>query len=81
VTTQVFDFGESVGEQTIVTSGFELVDVGVPVERAIVGGTGGYTGAMGTETQTLLGLNNPDLVVDGVPLFGVALSVELRTDA
>jgi hypothetical protein len=81
VTTQVFDLGESVGEQTIVTSGFELIDVGVPVERAVVGGTGDYAGATGTETQTMLGLNNPDLVVDGVPLFGVSLSVELVTDA
>ncbi len=81
VTTQVFDFGESVGEQTIVTSGFELIDVDVPVERAVVGGTGDYTGATGTQTQTMLGLNNPDLVVDGVPLFGVSLSVELDTDA
>ena len=33
----------------------------------------------GTQTQTLLGLNNPDLVLDGVPLFGVSLSVELET--
>ncbi len=79
VTTQVFDFGEAPGEQSIVTSGFELIDVGVPVQRAIVGGTGEYTGATGTETQTMLGLNSPDLVMDGVPLFGVSLAVELAT--
>lgn len=78
VTTQVFDLGESAGDQTIVTSGFELIDVGVPVERAIVGGTGQYDAIRGTQEQTLLGLNNPDLVVDGVPLFGVSLRVTLE---
>ena len=79
VTTQVYDFGDTVGEQMVVTNGFELADVGVPVHRAIVGATGRHATAGGTQTQTLLGLNNPDLVVDGVPLFGVSLSVELET--
>jgi len=79
VTTQVFDFGKTVvGDHTIVSNGFELVDVGVPVERAIVGGTGRYDDAGGTQTQTLLGLPNPDLVLDGIPLFGVSLSVQLQ---
>ena len=80
MTTQVFDLGDTVGQDTIVTSGFELIDVDVAVERAIVGGTGVYGGATGTQTQTMLGLNNPDLVVAGVPLFGVSLSVELETE-
>jgi hypothetical protein len=80
VTTQVFDLGAAPGEDTIVTSGFELIDVDVPVQRAIVGGTGNYGGVDGIETQTLLGLNNPDLVIDVVPYFGVALSVELAID-
>ncbi len=75
--TQLYDFGDSIGEHTIVTSGFELADVGVPVNRAIVGGTGASRTAGGTQTQTLLGLNNPDLVVAGRPLFGVTLSVRL----
>ena len=79
VTTQVYDFGDTVGEQMVVTNGFELADVGVPVDRAIVGGTGRHANRGGTQTQTLLGLNNPDLVIDGVPLFGVSLSVELET--
>ena len=78
VTTQVYNFGV-VGEQMVVTNGFELADVGVPVGRAIVGGTGHHATTGGTQTQTLLGLNNPDLVLDGVPLFGVSLSVELET--
>ena len=79
MTTQVFDLAAP-GEDPIVTSGFELIDVDVPVQRAIVGGTGNYGGVDGVETQTLLGLNNPDLVIDGVSYFGVALSVELAID-
>ena len=79
VTTQIYDFGDTVGEHMVVSNGFELADVGVPVERAIVGGTGRHATTGGTQTQTLLGLNNPDLVLDGVPLFGVSLSVELET--
>jgi hypothetical protein len=77
VTTQIYDLGDSVGDDTIVTSGFELADVGVEVTRAIIGGTGQSSDANGSHTQTLLGLNNPDLVVDGRPLFGVTLSVQL----
>jgi hypothetical protein len=77
VTTQIFDLGDRVGDHTIVTSGFELADVGVEVTRAVVGGTGRSRNANGTQTQTLLGLNNSDLVVDGRPLFGVTLSVQL----
>ena len=80
VTTQVFDLGAAPGEDTVVTSGFELIDVDVPVQRAIVGGTGEYGGVEGVETQTLLGLNNPELVIDGVPYFGVSLSVELAIE-
>ncbi len=75
--TQLYDFGDSVGEHTIITSGFELADIGVSVSRAIIGGTGASRTAAGTQTQTLLGLNNPDLVVAGRPLFGVTLSVRL----
>ena len=77
VSTQVYDLGGRVGEHSIVTSGFELADIGVKVDRAITGGTGSSRSAGGTQTQTLLGLNNPDLVMNGVPLFGVTLSVKL----
>ena len=75
--TQLYDFGAMVGEHTIITGGFELADIGVPVSRAIVGGTEKSQTAGGTQTQTLLGLNNPGLVVAGKPLFGVIVSVRL----
>jgi hypothetical protein len=77
VTTQLYDLGAAPGAHTIVTNGFELADVGVAIERAITGGTGRDRDARGTQTQTLLGLNNPDLVIDGVPFFGVTLRVQL----
>lgn len=75
-TTQVYDFGDELGERSIVTTGFERVD-DVPIERAIVGGTGRPGHDRGTATQSLRGLNNPDTLVEGSPVFGVTLFVEL----
>jgi len=79
VTTQVFDFGDGAGEDTIVTSGMEFIDVGLPVSRAVIGGTGQYVGVAGVQQHTLLGFNNTELVMDDIPLFGLAWSVELPT--
>jgi hypothetical protein len=75
-TTQQYDFGEELGEESVVTTGFERMDE-VPISRAIVGGTGrpGITG--GAATQSMGGLNNPETLVDGAPVFGVTLFVEL----
>lgn len=68
VTTQIYNFGSSLGNQTLVTDGFELADVGVPIERAITGGTGDFANARGEGEQTFLGFNANE---------GVSLSVEL----
>ena len=57
VTTQIYDFGDEVGAEMIITEGFELSDVGVAGERAITGGTGAYERARGSMSQTLLGFN------------------------
>jgi hypothetical protein len=73
ITTQYYDFGSSYGEESIVTNGYELVDMNVPFRRAIVGGTGPHRAARGEQIQTFLGLNNADQ-----PTFGVALRVELK---
>ena len=70
-TTQLYDFGEELGEQSIVTTGFERMD-DVPIDRAIVGGTGRPGITRGTATQSLQGLNNPD------GAFGVTLFVEFN---
>ena len=44
-----------------------------------VGGTGAYADADGVQQQTLLGFNNADLVIDGIPLFGLAWTTDLPT--
>ncbi|MGH9117896.1 MAG: hypothetical protein ACRD0A_08465 [Acidimicrobiales bacterium] len=77
VSTQLYDRGAAFGDHTVVTNGFERADIGVAVDRAVTGGTGPARNARGFQTQTPLGLNNPDLVIGGVPFFGVTLGVEL----
>ena len=57
VTTQIYDFGDEHGAETIVSDGFELVDVGVPVMRAITGGTGEFANARGEVEQISHGFN------------------------
>lgn len=68
ITNQVFSFYGEDGNSTIISTGFELIDIDVPVERAITGGTGTYNGAAGTQTQELLGFTD---------YMGVNLRVEL----
>jgi hypothetical protein len=57
ITHQLYDFDEKPGKVTLTTDGVELVDIGVPVERAIIGGTGPYLKARGEAVQTMLGFN------------------------
>ncbi len=54
---QFFQLGTAPGEQTITTTGYELADVGVAINRAITGGTGEYQDARGQSQQQLLGFN------------------------
>ncbi len=64
-TTQLFSFyhtpgydpGKLAGAVSLVTEGFELADVGVPVERAITGGTGRFQRAGSEAEQELLGIS------------------------
>ena len=56
-TTQLYDFSDQPGEATLISEGYELVDVNVPVKRAITGGTGPYKRASGEIEQTSLGFN------------------------
>jgi hypothetical protein len=57
ITTQLYNFGGTVGTETLVSEGYELADAGVTVDRAITGGTGEHVGAYGVAHQTLLGFN------------------------
>lgn len=52
VTTQIFDFGEGDGSQSIVTAGMESIGLGEVTYRSITGGTGTYSKARGQQTQT-----------------------------
>lgn len=69
VTHQLFDFASKAGQTTLTTDGVELVDIDVPVKRAIIGGTGPYAEARGEATQTMIGFNQ---------LNGVNLRLEIR---
>ncbi len=57
ISTQLYNIGPELGNETFVTEGYELADVGVVIERAITGGTGEYVGAKGEMKQTFLGFN------------------------
>ncbi len=69
VTTQQFSLTAVPGAETILTAGYELADIGEPVLRGIVGGTGPHRKARGQQEQVFLGFN---------PSGGVVLQVELR---
>jgi hypothetical protein len=71
VTTQIYQFDEAHGNGIVVTDGFELADLNVPVARAITGGTGQFKGASGEQVQTLLGVSEQ---------MAVNLTVELQLE-
>lgn len=57
VTNQVYDFGAKHGQSSFMTDGVELVDIDVPINRAISGGTGSFAESRGEATQTMIGFN------------------------
>jgi hypothetical protein len=71
VTSQVFQLGQSVGAESLMTEGFDLADINRANERAVVGGTGQYVGARGVQVETLLGYNRTQ---------GVDFHVELHLE-
>ena len=73
ITTQLYNFGAELGNETLVSEGYELADVGVAIERAITGGTGTYRNARGDGEQTMLGFN----ATEGVSLR-MKLDVQTR---
>lgn len=64
ISTQVYQFNDG---STIITDGFELVDLEASVTRAVTGGTGDYRGVSGEMNQVLHGFT---------PQMGVNLTVE-----
>ncbi len=73
VSTQIYQFNGDYDGATVITNGFEIADVNVPVSRAVTGGTGSFTGAVGEQTQALLGFTEQM----GVNL-NVALDVQVN---
>lgn len=69
VTTQIFDFGNTPGAETIVTDGYEYSDFNVEFKRAITGGSGPFQKVRGDQAQEFLG---------GNPSLGVTLRVDLN---
>lgn len=69
ITTQLYDLDETPGNQTLVSEGYELIDINTAVKRAIIGGTGKYLAARGEAKQTLLGFNE---------LMGVSLRFKIK---
>jgi hypothetical protein len=62
-TTQLYDFkevGGAFGAISLTSSGLELIDLGVPIERAVIGGTGPFRRARGEIAQTFLGVNETE---------------------
>jgi hypothetical protein len=80
ISTQIFNFGEDYGNQTIVTQGYELADP-TPIYRAITGGTGDYAEASGQAMQIFQGLNASEGVVLDVELEIVTPATESMTSS
>jgi hypothetical protein len=63
ITHQYLDLDQTYGNTSITSDGFELVDLYIPVKRAITGGTGIYAKSRGEASQVLLGFNATSGVV------------------
>lgn len=72
VSNQIFDFGDFDGADVVLSSGLESPELGEPIERAIIGGTGEHAGAAGVQVQALEAFNESG---------GVNLSVTLQPEA
>lgn len=57
-----YDPAKASGAINLVTEGYEIPSIGVPVERAITGGTGPYRAARGSSEQVLLGFDESQAV-------------------
>lgn len=55
--THLFNFGSAWGEATLVTTGYDLDDLAVALDRAVTGGSGPYAGAGGVQSEVNLGFN------------------------
>jgi hypothetical protein len=58
VTTQIYDLDlNQRGAKMLISNGPELIDLNIPFQRAVTGGTGPFNLARGQVTQTAIGAN------------------------
>lgn len=58
VTTQIYDLDiNTPGAKMLISEGPELIDLNLPLQRAVTGGTGPFKLALGQVTQTAIGAN------------------------
>ncbi len=69
ISEQIYSFGKEPGSETVVSHGYEIVDVNKPVLRAVTGGTGPYVDARGQVSQVLLAVTD---------LHSVTIRFEIR---
>jgi hypothetical protein len=60
LTSHLFNFGDQWGEATLLSEGYSIDDLGVQLNRVVIGGTGPYAGASGVQAETNLGFNATD---------------------
>ena len=56
VSTQIFQFNEAYDNASLITHGFESMEINVPFTRIVTGGSGSFMNASGEVTQQLLGM-------------------------
>ena len=69
VATEVYEFGDVAGAETVITDGVEIADLDVLLTRPITGGTGRFLGARGEVQKRTLRFD---------PVMGVNFEVELK---
>jgi hypothetical protein len=57
VSTHVFNFGGEPGKAMLLTTGYDVDDLVISIDRAVTGGSGPYEGARGVQAEVNLGYN------------------------
>jgi hypothetical protein len=57
LSVHVFNFGGEPGTAMLLTTGYDIDELVIPIDRAVTGGTGPYATARGVQTEVNLGYN------------------------
>jgi hypothetical protein len=69
VSTHVFNFGGEPGKAMLLTTGYDIDDLVIPIDRAVTGGSGPYAAARGVQTEVNVGYNTTN---------GINIKYEIR---